>query len=156
VRIPARLRRISKKGVNFVAEFEGFRSHPYNDAAGYATVGFGHLIRYGPIHSSDRAISRKQGLKLLKRDMGRSASAVRRLKLRLTQAEFDALVSFAFNLGTGYFSGDHDLANAIRSKNHHRIANAILKYDRAGGRKLPGLVRRREREKRLFLYGRYH
>jgi len=156
MRIPARFRRSSMKGVKFVAEFEGFRSHPYNDPAGYATVGYGHLIRYGPIHSGDKAISKKQALKLLRRDMKRSAAAVRKLKIRLSQNEFDALVSFAFNLGTGYFSGDHDMARAIRSKSYHRIADAFMEYDRAGHRRLVGLTRRRGRERRLFLSGRYH
>src|SRR3954462_14334785 len=109
MRRPARFRRISKKGVVFIAGFEGFRSEPYNDPAGYATVGYGHLIRYGPVRVTDRPISKRKAIRLLKKDMHKSASAVRKLDLKLTQAEFDALVSFAFNLGFGYFSGGHDM-----------------------------------------------
>jgi lysozyme len=156
MRIPARFRRISKKGVVFIAGFEGFRSHPYNDSAGYATVGYGHLIRYGPIRPNDKPISKRKALKLLKKDIRKSTTAVRKLNLKLTQAEFDALVSFAFNLGFGYFNGGHDMAKAIRSKKRCQIGNAFLEYDWAGHHRAPGLTRRRRRERRLFLSGRYH
>lgn len=150
-------RRISAAGVELVAGFEGFRSRPYRDAVGVWTIGYGHTRG---VTGASRAISASQGRALLQRDLNAIyAPAVNRaLKLvgfKATQHEFDALVSFAFNLGPGLLTGDHDIARALRSHKRGVIANAILEYDKAGQppRPLAGLTRRRESERALFLKG---
>lgn len=169
---------LSKNGTKFVSEFEGYFSDPYNDPAGFATVGFGHLLGYRPVNHQDRnAIwvpgQRKPGRltvdearELLARDISKDyAPAVRALFTdgplagQFDQAFFDALVSFAYNLGTGAVrpgtAGFETVGRAIAAGDRQAIADALLLYDKAGGRALPGLTRRRKAERRLILTGNY-
>ena len=176
-----RKRRVSKRGVKFVAEFEGFPNNgrPYNDPAGYATVGYGHLLGYRPVRPSDhRAIwikgqetpgrlTKKEARKLLRRKLNRVyAEPVRRLFRKdghfagkFKQHRFDALVSFAFNLGVGSVTpgttGFETMGRALRSGSIQRVADAMLLYDWAGGRRLAGLTRRRRAERALWRRGKY-
>lgn len=138
--------RLSRKGAKFIAGFEGFSARPYRDAVGVLTQGYGHTgSGIGGTWSQAKA------LRVLRRDADEVAKVVRALPIHLNQHQFDALVSFGFNLGTGYFSPGHTMGDAIRSKSRQAIANAFLVYDEAGGHVLPGLARRRLAEKHLFL-----
>jgi len=154
----AKYRKLSQKGLKFIAGFEGFRNHAYNDAAGNATIGYGHLLHMGGVTVNERnkRISKVRALLLLRKDCHKAANAVRKLQIKLSQNEFDALVSFAFNLGSGYFSRTHSIGKEISSRNYLGIANSMLLYSQAGGRRLEGLVRRRRMERRLFLNGNYN
>jgi GH24 family phage-related lysozyme (muramidase) len=155
IRRPASKFRLSAKGLEFIARFEGFRSHPYNDAAGYATVGYGHLLRYGPVRPSDLPISVREAVALLRKDVHKSADAVRALPVKLKQHEFDALVSAVFNLGPGVLDKGRSLGDAVRSGKFRRVPAALKLYDKAGGRVLAGLLARRTAEGRMFATGRY-
>jgi lysozyme len=146
---------LSRAGAELIARFEGFVPRPYNDAAGHATIGFGHLIHHGPVTAADRAhwgtISRERGLVLLSEDARGAAQAVEQhVRVPLSREQFDALVSFVFNVGTGAF-GSSTLLRKLNAGDRHGAADEFLRWSRAGGRVLPGLLSRRRAERALFL-----
>jgi lysozyme len=90
-------RKITARGITLVKEFEGFSSTPYVCAAGYPTIGYGHLIKAGEHYS---AITMIEAETLLLQDIAASEQAVLRLiSVPLTSGQFDAITSFTFNLG---------------------------------------------------------
>jgi lysozyme len=142
-------KRISDRGVEFIAGFEGFVPHPYRDAVGVWTIGFGHTAG---VSSRSKNLTRHEALALLERDLNRTYSPpVRRLSMPLTQDSFDALVSVVYNLGPGVIGRGHTLGDALAHHDFHGAADAILLYDKAGGHALAGLTRRRHAERALFL-----
>lgn len=150
-----RATRVSKAGAAFIAGFEGFRSGPYRDAVGVWTIGYGHTAG---VRNTSPHITRAEGRKLLRDDLDRKyappvVALAKRLKLKLSQNQFDALVSAVYNLGPGILDQGRTMGDALRSKNRRRIADAFLVYDKAGSppRALPGLTRRRKAERSLFL-----
>lgn len=139
---------ISENGLNFIKEFEGFSSIPYYCGGGFLTIGYGHMIRAGEILSS---VSAEESLELLQKDVKAAESAVNRLiEYPMTQNQFDALGSFTFNLGAGALQ-----RSALRRKMNRgdlfEVPDEFLKWVKAAGRVLPGLVRRRLCERHLFL-----
>jgi lysozyme len=150
-----------------VAVWEGGESsdglfHPYQDSVGVWTVGYGHTSADGPPIPGPglRPLSREEATTLLLHDLNTSyapavEAAVKAAKWMLTQKQFDALTSFCYNLGPGYFSPNHDIGWAIRQHDVHGIAQDILHYNHAGGQVLAGLTRRREWESQLFEGGTY-
>lgn len=140
---------VSERGVNLVARFEGFRSKPYRDAVGVWTIGYGHTAG---VSASSAAISRADAKRLLRRELDTVyAPAVRALGLRLTQNQFDALVSFVYNLGPGAIASSTTVGTLLRQGHYRKAANAMLAWNKAGGRSLLGLTIRRHVERRLFL-----
>lgn len=156
-RRPARTRRLSKKGLLFIAKWEGYRARAYNDAAGHATIGYGHLLHFGPVNAKDRKLnwSRAKALRVLRRDVARITRGWRaHCKRWLTQYEYDALVAFAFNVGAGALRS----STLLRKLNDgHRLsaANEFPKWVKAGGQTLQGLVNRRREERHIFLGRKY-
>lgn len=154
-------RKLSRKGAEFIARFEGFVPTPYNDAAGHATVGYGHLIHRGPVTDADRKhwgrMTREEGLALLRKDAQVAADAVySRVRPRiLSQSRFDALVSFTYNVGVGAFEQSTLLKRLNSGRSRAGAHDEFLKWDKAGGRTLVGLQRRRVSEARLFATGSY-
>lgn len=158
--IRPRPRHLSRKGADFIAAFEGCVLHPYNDAAGHATIGIGHLIHTGRVTAADeakyRGFTRAAALKLLQEDAEKCARAVVAIKPPITsQSRFDALVSLAFNLGTGILDPSHTIGAELRKPDRGTAADAFLLYDHAGAERLAGLTRRRKAERHLFLSGAY-
>jgi lysozyme len=154
---------LSDKGLAFIGGWEGFVGHPYNDAAGNATVGFGHLIHVGPVTEADvqkwGTLSRDAGLHLLRSDAALAEQAVNQLVTRpLGQGQFDSLTSFTFNVGRGGFQHStllQDVNRRLGPAGAARLTADFLRWDHAGGVEIPGLRRRRESEARLFLQGDY-
>jgi GH24 family phage-related lysozyme (muramidase) len=147
--------RLSRAGAELIARFEGFVARPYDDAAGHATIGFGHLIHHGRVTAADRAkwgtITRERGLELLAEDAQDAARAVERdVRVPLSQEQFDALVSFVFNVGTGAFASS-TLLRKLNADDRHGAADELLRWSRAGGRVLEGLLSRRRAERALLL-----
>lgn len=148
--------KVSLAGVRLVARFEGYRRHVYLDAAGVPTIGYGEtspaLIRkYGR-----RGIGRVAALALLRRRLnGEYAQAVRDLARRhdlgLTQRMFDALVSFVYNVGPGAIGPNMRVGRHLRAREWRKAAAAMLEWNRADGRVLEGLTRRRKAEAALLL-----
>ena len=138
--------RISEKGIALITAFEGFSPKACKcvPTEKYYTIGFGH---YGKDVKSTDTITKAGALDLLKSDLARFEKKVMRYdsEYHYNQNEFDALVSFAYNVG----SIDSLTKNGTRSK--AEIAKYITMYNRSGGRVLDGLTKRRAREKELFL-----
>jgi lysozyme len=139
---------ISSKGVDLIAGFEGFVGHPYRDAVGVLTVGYGHT---GPDTARIGNITEREGKALLARDLIRYEDGVKRyVKAKINQHEFDALVSFVYNVGVGSLAGS-TLLRKLNAGDKRGAADEFLKWDKAGGHALPGLTRRRKAERALFL-----
>ena len=125
-----------------IKEFEGFRAKAYKalPTEKYYTIGYGHM---SPFVTENMTITQPQAHDLLIDDLLEIESAINQ-RGTWTQNEFDALCSFTYNCGVG------NLDKLIKNRTHPQIADAIPLYCHAGGRKLPGLVKRREYESKLF------
>lgn len=138
---------ISEKGLALIKRFEGFRAAPYQCPAGRWTIGYGSTAGVTPDMA---AISRERADILLRHDILPYERAIRRLiTVPLTQPQFDALVSFTYNVGEGAFA-----RSTLRKKlNNHDYAGAAQEFHRwtmASGVTLHGLVKRRAAESALF------
>lgn len=144
---------LSEKGAEFIANFEGFRAKPYWDSAGGVwTQGFGTTSNIGP---NSKPITRKKGLELLQRDSAKAATAIRDLvHVPLTQQQFDALVSFVYNLGPGSLA-ESTLLKLLNKGDYKGAEGQFHRWNHAGGQVLEGLTRRRAAEARLFGNGDY-
>jgi lysozyme len=153
--------RVSHRGVRFVARWEGFCRFPYRDAVGVWTIGYGETQGVGP-HSGP--ITQEQAQYDLGKRLTRDyLPAVPRRRL-MKQQEKDALASFAYNLGPGAVGNPSmsTLAHRLMSfegltfRKRKRIYREELpKWDKAGGRPLAGLTKRRAAEVKLACYGDY-
>jgi lysozyme len=146
----------SEKGLALIKYFEGVRAKPYKCPAGYWTVGVGHLItRSAELPDSwNRELEPNEIDEILKKDLVKFENGVLRLlhPKQPTQSEFDALVSFSFNLGLGCFQRS-TVRSAFKRDDKKRAGEVLLKYCYAGGRKLKGLIRRRIAEHALLMSG---
>lgn len=147
-------RALSPEGAEFIASWEGFRSTPYNDAAGHATIGYGHLLHYGPVTEADRdkwgSISRRRALRLLSQDAQTAAQAVLEgINVPLNRNRFDALVSFTFNVGAGAFMGS-SLRKTVNATAHRKVREELMRWVYAGGVVVQGLANRRKAEADLY------
>ena len=146
--------KISDTGLEIIKKFEGFRGHPYRDVVGVCTIGYGttHYEDGRPVRCSDVPISKERATEIMRHEIDHHyGNAVDHYVGRhTTQAQFDALVSFAYNLGVGALKKS-SLLRHHNARNHDRAANEFRKWVHAGGRTLPGLVRRRQMEKDLYL-----
>lgn len=137
----------SKILIEQIKVFEGLRLEAYRDAAGVLTIGYGHTG--SDISEGDR-ISEYWAQELLHNDLGATEAAVRRLHMARTQGQFDALVSFVFNLGIARLQRSTLLKVIREGGSHHQIRQEFKRWVYAGGKKLRGLERRREWESRRF------
>lgn len=142
-------RKVSKAGVDLIRNFEGFVGHPYQDSVGVWTIGYGHTEG---VTSRSAHMTEPQGRALLSKDLNAHyAPAVTNTGIPLTQHEFDATVSFVYNLGPGLLAASHDFGRELHARHYRKAADAMLEYDTAGGQVLEGLRRRRVAERHLFL-----
>lgn len=140
--------KLGSRGLHLIESFEGFRSKPYRDAVGVWTIGYGSTGGVGP---GTRPIGRDDAEARLKREVDSTyGAAVNRIP-GLNQNQFDAITSFVYNVGPGGIGTDTGIGRALRSKNWKQAADELLRWDKAGGRSLPGLTRRRQAERKLFL-----
>ena len=140
------MKKVSDICLNKIKEFEGLRKEAYLDAAGVPTIGYGHTqgVRMGDV------ISEYWAEMFLKADLYDVEKQVDSLGLELNQPQFDALVSFAFNLGF-YKLKTSTLLKTIREGGSMRaIKKEFKRWVYAGGKKLKGLERRREWEAGRF------
>ena len=134
---------------------EGVRCKPYRDCVGLWTVGVGHLIGDGKSLPDEwnKTFTMEEVDALLRKDLGRFERGVQKFcPVPLKQGEFDALVSFSFNLGLGVLQRS-TLRQKILRGDKKGAAEEILKYNKAGGKIVKGLVNRRNDEYQLFLRG---
>jgi len=145
-------RNINNAGLNLIKEFEGFRANFYGDPVGIRTIGYGHACHANDCSSIHPPITQAQGEALLKQDLVSRQTCVQNQVSFVNDNQFAALVSFVFNLGCGAFQGS-TLLTKVKAKDYNGAAGEFGKWVHAGGKVLPGLVRRREAEKKLFLSG---
>jgi lysozyme len=155
--------RTGPRGRALIKHFEGVVPFAYSDPAGHCTFGVGHLIHRGACSMVDRKrwgtrerpASQEVVDRVLMGDLRPREEAVERLvKVRISQHEFDALVSLLFNVGEGNFATSTVLRE-LNKGHRYRAGLAFLLWNRAGGRVLLGLSRRRRAERRLFRKGRW-
>ena len=137
------MRKINKSGLNLIKKYEGCRLTSYICPAGVLTIGYGHT---GKDVKPNQTISKKKSINLLKKDLARFERHVQSYNYiyEWTDNEFSALVSFAFNIG------NIDQLTAYGTRTRSQIRSAMLKYVKANGKTLPGLVKRRKAELKLF------
>lgn len=135
---------IGQAGIDLIKQHEGCRLMAYKCPAGVWTIGYGHT---GSDVKEGLTITPVKAEQLLKADLAKFEKHVQNFdsKYHWNQNEFDALVSFAFNVG----SINQLTANKTRAK--AQIAQAMLLYNKAAGKVLPGLTKRRQAERKLFL-----
>ena len=136
----------SQKGIDFIKRHEGLRLKAYQDSAGVWTIGYGST---GGVREGD-VINEMQAETLLRVDLHTAEKEVNRHRLPLNQNQFDALVSFTFNVGAGAFRNSTLLKRIKENVNHPDIPNQFRRWVYAGGKKLNGLVKRREEESKLY------
>jgi lysozyme len=147
--------RISQRSVDLIKRHEGLRLEAYRDAVGVVTIGYGHTrtARLGQLVSAGDAEV------LLRADLDSFEAGVARLVARpIKQSQFDALVSFAFNVGLDIDAdrraeglGDSTLLALVNAGRDQDAAIEFFRWNKAGGRPLLGLTRRRLAEAQLFL-----
>lgn len=136
--------------LSLIKEFEGFSARPYLCPAGITTIGFGHAIQQGEAFPPE-GIGWEVAMGLLRQDAAIAAQAVLRLiQVPLTDGQFDALVSFTFNLGSAALQRS-TLRRKINRGDYGEAPPEFRKWIWAGGQKSKGLLRRREAEISLFL-----
>jgi lysozyme len=146
------MRTISETGLDLIKHFEGFSKTIYICPAGYPTIGYGHVIRNDENDRFSDGIDQEQGEELLRRDAQVAERAVLRLiTVPLTDGQFDALVSFTFNLGSGALQRS-TLRSRLNRQEYVSAAEEFRRWVWADGHKLKGLIKRREAEKVLFVY----
>lgn len=144
---------ISEKGLALIKQFEGLVLKPYKDAVGIPTIGYGNTYYENgrKVAMSDPAITEARATELLKMVVKRYEDAVNRyVQVSITQNQFDALVSFAYNVGNENLRKS-TLMKLLNQKQYTAAANQLLRWDKAGGKTLKGLTRRRQAERVLFL-----
>lgn len=144
--------KISTAGLDLIKSFEGLRLTPYQCAAGVWTVGWGHT---GHGVTPGKPINKERADQLLLMDLRRFEDAVNLLiTVPLNQQQFDALVSFAFNCGTGALEESTLRKRLNKGEDPNTVAKEELpKWVKAGSTTLPGLVTRRKKEVELFTSG---
>ena len=144
------MRHVTDVGLLLIKRFESFSPTVYVCPAGYTTVGYGHVVLDGESDRFAGGIGEYEAEDLLRRDAGIAERAVLRLiTVPLTDGQFDALVSFTFNVGAGGLQRS-TLRRKVNREEHSAVPAEFMKWAWAGGRKLKGLVRRREAEARLY------
>lgn len=138
---------ISNKGLDLIKRFEGLRLDAYRCPAGIWTIGYGHT---GPDVREGLAITPSRAETLLRSDVGHFVAGVEGCAGPCTQGQYDALVSFAFNLGLDALRSSTLLK--LHKLGQHKLAAAEFgRWVHGGGRELPGLVSRRAAEAALYL-----
>ncbi|MBD2394608.1 glycoside hydrolase family protein [Cyanobacterium aponinum FACHB-4101] len=145
-------RQVNQAGMELIKEFEGFRRNAYLCPAGVWTIGYGSTFYPDKrkVQKGD-VISNKEAEELLKITVNNFADEVDRLiTVPINDNQFSALVSFTFNVGVYAFKNS-TLRRVLNQGNYQEAANQLLRWNKAGGKTLAGLTRRRQAERNLFL-----
>ena len=146
--------------LRFVGAYEGFSSTIYVCPAGKDTVGYGHVIK----NEAERqmyanGITEAQALELMRQDMQGFNNSLKKFvtnnNIQLTQCQYDALLSFSFNCGSGWMTNGSGLSKLLINGEFDKVGAKLGEYVKGGGRVLPGLVNRRADEAEMFNNGDY-
>jgi lysozyme len=139
--------KISQAGIDLIKEFEGCELTAYVCPAGVLTVGYGHT---GPDVKPGQEIDEDEAEQLLRNDLAKFETCVEEmLEVEVTQAQFDALVSFAFNLGCGALRSS-TLLKLLNGGKPDAARQQFSRWNKGGGQVLTGLTRRRAAEAEMF------
>ena len=129
-----------------IKSFEQLRLNSYLCPAGVWTIGYGHTdgVNQGML------ITEKTADALLKQDIRNAEHSINQMDAELTQEQFDALVSFVFNVGVRAFNISTLRKKILKNPNDPSIADEFRRWVYAGDKKLPGLIKRREQEIKLY------
>ena len=153
--------KVSEHGLDLLKQWEGFESKIYKDSAGLPTIGVGHLLTKSELTSGKIVINGapvqyaagltdQQVLDLLSQDLDPAAQAVsKNVKVALSQNQFDALVSFVFNVGVAAFTGSTLLKLANQGQ-YDQVPAQLRRWNKSGGQVVQGLINRREKEIKLW------
>jgi len=137
----------STNGINLIKKHEGCYLKSYKCPADVWTIGYGHTKNV----KSGMKITQAQAERYLKDDLTTYENAVKKyVKVSINQNQFDALVSFTFNCGTGALKNS-TLLKKLNKKDYNGAANEFLKWNKSNGKILSGLTKRRKAERSLFL-----
>lgn len=152
---------ISEPGLELLKQWEGFELKVYKDSAGLPTIGVGHLITKSEQSSGNiviagvpvqyaNGLTDQQALDLLSQDVQPAENSVNNgVKVDLNQNQFDALVSFTFNVGVGAFTSS-TLLKVLNQGQYDQVPDQLRRWNKAGGKVVQGLVNRRENEVKLW------
>jgi lysozyme len=139
------------EALELMKRHEGFRTNAYLCPAAVWTIGYGTTRMGGRAVRPGDVVTEAQAMALFQADLTVFERAVDRLvQVPLTSNQFSALVSFVYNVGVGAFTNS-TLLRVLNARNYAEAAEQFLRWTRGGGRVLPGLVRRRQEERALFL-----
>ena len=146
--------KIGQKGLQLIKDFEGWYSCPYKDPIGIPTIGYGftyYLPNLRKVTMNDPPLTKAEGELMLLEIISNYEDDLNRLLLtKVCQNQFDALVSFTYNLGATNLGRSTLLKKVNFNPRDKSIAQEFLKWNRAGGKVLPGLTRRRQAESDLY------
>ena len=138
--------KISLEGLSLIKKFEGCRLKAYYCSGGVLTIGYGHT---GGVKETD-VITQEEADKLLKGDILKFEQYVSdNVKVDLDQSQFDALVAWTFNLGPGNLR-ESTMLKKLNNGEYESVPFEMRRWNKAGGKTLDGLIRRREAESLLF------
>lgn len=152
---------MSQHGLELLKQWEGCELKVYNDSAGLPTIGVGHLLTKSELSSGKinidgvavvyaNGLTNDQVLALLAQDVKPAEQSVNNgVKVSLNQNQFDALVSFTFNVGGGAFSSS-TLLKVLNQGQYDQVPDQLRRWTKSGGRTVQGLVNRRENEIKLW------
>ena len=142
-----RMMTTSNQGKNLIKEFEGLRLDAYRCPAGIPTIGWGHTkgVKMG------QHITLAVAEDLLVEDIAPIERLLNGMKINFRQEQFDALVSWIFNLGEGKFKSSTMYKRIVGNAKDEEITDQMVKWINAAGRPSPGLMKRRVAEANLFL-----
>lgn len=143
--------KIGTNGLAIIKGYEGFRAHAYLDTGNVPTIGYGTTkgVKMGQVVTKDQAEA------FLLRDVAGAEQTVNSaVKVKLTQDQFDALVCFVYNVGSGAFRGS-TLLSLLNQGQYGQVPPQLLRWNKDNGRVIDGLTRRRKAEGDLFSTGKF-
>lgn len=142
---------VTNQAIELIKHFEGFRANTYRCPAGILTIGYGHTGKYA---KPGTTVTVEQASRILLEDVKKFELGVSTLLVGHTvkQARFDALVCFAFNVGLANLAKS-TLLKKYKAGDINGAAQEFLRWDKANGKQLSGLTRRRQIEMHLFITG---
>ena len=152
------LRAVYAKGLELTKLSEGFRKMLYNDAAGFCTIAYGHLVKRASCDGTEQdeflmGVTKERGGELLVDDMRiAQITVMTSVEITLTDGQFAALCDFVYNVGSGNFRSS-TLLKVLNARQLEQVPYQLRRWIKAGGRELAGLKERREREITLFFEG---
>ena len=147
-------RQISQHGLAKLKQWEGLKTKAYKDSGGVWTIGYGHTAMAGsPQPYQGQVITAAEAESILLKDLTQYEAAVENnVNVKLNDNQFAALVSFAFNVGIHAFKNS-TLLKKLNQGNFDAVPTELMKWTKAGGKKLQGLVNRRRAEGYLWMEG---